>query len=296
MYNGIITVDKPAGMSSHGVINRLRRILGQKKIGHGGTLDPMATGVLPIFAGGATRVTEFVQESDKEYLVTMRLGVVTDTQDITGTVTDTRPVTCGRAEVEELIPRFVGTQLQVPPMYSAVQVDGQRLYKLARSGIEVEREAREITINSIVLTGFDEEAHEYTLDVSCSKGTFIRTLCADMGKALGCGAAITALRRIRTGDFTLEDAYTLEELAEHGENGTLKGLFRCADMFFMDLGRITLNERNEERLRNGAPVYLTRFPARKYRVYGKTLGFMGLGEIRETDRRPELWLSNGLWL
>lgn len=296
MYNGIIVVDKPQGISSHTVINKLRRIFDQKKIGHGGTLDPMATGVLPIFAGSATHVTEFVQNSDKEYLVTMKLGIVTDTQDITGTVQETREVNCGEAEVLEKIKSFIGVQKQLPPMYSAVQKDGMRLYKLAREGIEVERDEREITIFDIKLTDSDPANNEYTLDVKCSKGTYIRTLCADIGEALGCGATITMLRRIKTGEFSIENAYTLEQLAEHVANGTLEGLLSSADMFFMDIPAITLNDKGEHRLKNGAPVYLTKFAPGKYRVYGKNVGFMGLGEIRETDRRPELWLTNGLWL
>ncbi len=296
MYNGIIVVDKPSGISSHTVINKLRRILDQKKIGHGGTLDPLATGVLPIFAGSATHVTEFVQNSNKEYLVKMKLGIVTDTQDITGAILETHEVKCTKDDVLETIKSFKGIQEQLPPMYSAVQKNGTRLYKLAREGVEVERDKREINIYDIALTDSDSNTNEYTLDVKCSKGTYVRTLCADIGSALGCGATVTALRRIKNGDFTLDNAYTLEELQEHAENGTLEGLFSSADMFFMDMPAIKLNEKGEHRLKNGAPVYLTRFAPGKYRVYGHTLGFMGLGEIRETDRRPELWLTNGLWI
>lgn len=187
MANGILIIDKPAGWTSHDVVAKLRGILHEKRIGHAGTLDPMATGVLPVFVGRATRAVEFAAEREKEYLAGLRLGLTTDTQDTTGTVTATHPVTAGRADLEAVLPQFTGDILQIPPMYSAIKRQGQKLYELARRGQEVERDPRPVTIHALEILD-QPSPTEYTLRVACSKGTYVRTLCHDIGQALGCGA------------------------------------------------------------------------------------------------------------
>ena len=193
MATGIIPIDKPQDWTSQDVAARLRRVFGTRRIGHGGTLDPMATGVLPIFVGRATRAVEFFESAEKEYLTTLRLGLRTDTQDITGQVLETRPVDVTQEALEAVISRFLGPQLQIPPMYSAVKVNGQKLYELARQGKEVERKPRQITIYELELLDFRDGDCRFR--VRCSKGTYIRTLCEDMGRALGCGGCMAALRR-----------------------------------------------------------------------------------------------------
>ncbi|MEA4823406.1 MAG: tRNA pseudouridine(55) synthase TruB [Clostridiaceae bacterium] len=304
MTTGIVTVDKPSGMTSHTVVDRMRRIFGQKSVGHGGTLDPMATGVLPIFLGRATRASAYALEGDKTYAARLRFGISTDTQDITGTTLRTCDSVPSREAVLAVLPRFTGVISQVPPMYSAVQKDGKRLYELARRGMTVEREARTITIYEISLYEgrLPEESRspfgdagdgELDILVTCSKGTYIRTLAADIGDALGCGAALAALRRMKTGVFTLEDAYTLEQLEDMKENGSLGDAVRPCDRLFADLPCLTLDAEGEERIRRGAPVYLME-PAGRYRLYGRTGEFLGLGAVRETDRRPELMIEKGM--
>ena len=190
---GIVIVDKPAGWTSQDVTARLRRVFGTRRIGHGGTLDPMATGVLPVFVGRATRGVEFFEHADKTYEAVLRLGTVTDTQDSTGAVLEKRPVAVTEAEFRDILPKFTGKIAQVPPMYSAIKVDGKKLYELARAGKEIERKPREITIFSLDLMEFSGETAK--IRVHCSKGTYIRTLCHDIGAALGCGGCMAALRR-----------------------------------------------------------------------------------------------------
>ena len=208
---GILIVDKPAGWTSFDVIAKMRGVLGTRKLGHSGTLDPMATGVLPVFCGGASKAVDLQLNHDKTYRATLRLGSRTDTGDITGTVLETRPVTAGEAELKEILPRFVGPQMQVPPMYSAVKVNGQPLYKAARQGLTVERKARPIEVYGIAYEGSPVPG-EYTLTVRCSKGTYIRTLLEEIAQGMGQLGAMSALRRTRAGLFTEADAHTLEEI------------------------------------------------------------------------------------
>ena len=299
MTTGIVTIDKPEGLTSQGVVGRVRRLFEQKSVGHGGTLDPMATGVLPVFLGRATRASSYALEGDKTYAARFRFGISTDTQDITGRTLAVCARIPARDEIAAVLPRFTGEVSQVPPMYSAIQKDGQRLYDLARRGIEVEREARRVVIHALKTLSADEspfgEAGEDELDVvvTCSKGTYIRTLCADIGDALGCGAAMAALRRLKTGAFTLENAYTLDALEKMKENGTLGEAVRPCDLLFAELPALTLDAEGEARIRRGAPVYLMR-PAGRYRLYGLAGGFLGLGVVRETDRRPELMIEKGM--
>ena len=215
MPSGILIIDKPAGWTSMDVCAKVRGIFHEKRVGHGGTLDPMATGVLPVFVGQATRGVEFAENGQKEYVAGLRLGQVTDTQDVTGTTLETRPVTADRAALESLLPRFLGEQDQIPPMYSAVKVGGQKLYDLARKGQVVERKPRRITIYELELLA-QESATDYLLRCRCSKGTYIRTLCHDIGRQLGCGGTLYALRRTMAAGFRLEQAVTLEAVQAQG--------------------------------------------------------------------------------
>jgi len=216
MPNGIIIIDKPSDWTSMDVCAKLRGILKEKKIGHAGTLDPMATGVLPVFVGSATRAVEFAEQGDKEYIATLRLGLVTNTQDTTGETLEEHPVTVTRSDLEAVLPRFTGEIDQIPPMFSAIKINGKKLYELARSGKEVERKARRITIREIELLEEVSEC-EYILRVRCSKGTYIRTLCHDIGAALGCGGCMASLRRTMAAGFTIAEAVTLEEAQEKRE-------------------------------------------------------------------------------
>ena len=215
MANGIIIIDKPAGWTSMDVCAKLRGILKTKKVGHAGTLDPMATGVLPVFVGQATRAVSFAEDGEKEYVAGLRLGRTTDTQDTSGETLDTHPVLTGREDLEHLLPRFTGPIEQVPPMYSAIKSGGQKLYLIARRGGEVERPARPVTIHELELLDQSGPA-DYTLRIRCSKGPSVRTLCHDIGQALGCGGCMSSLRRTMAAGFTLDDAVTLDRGQQEG--------------------------------------------------------------------------------
>lgn len=211
MMQGILIVDKPTDWTSFDVIAKLRGILGTRKLGHSGTLDPMATGVLPVFCGGASKAVDLQLDHTKAYRAVLKLGARTDTGDVTGTVLETAPVTAGEKELLEVLPQFVGAQMQTPPMYSAVKINGQPLYKMARQGIEVERKARPIEIFSLEYGGSPAE-NEYQLTVRCSKGTYIRVLLEDIAAAMGQKGTMSALRRVAAGVYTEADAHTLEEI------------------------------------------------------------------------------------
>ena len=210
--NGIVIVDKPQGWTSQDVTARLRRVFATRRIGHGGTLDPMATGVLPVFVGRATRGVEFFEHAEKVYETLLRPGITTDTEDITGTVLTRQEVSLTQQQVEDVLPKFRGEILQIPPMYSAIKVNGRKLYELARKGREVPREPRPVTIHELTFLGFENGA--VRLRVHCSKGTYIRTLCKDIGASLGCGGCMEALRRVSAGEYTAEDAVPLQELLD----------------------------------------------------------------------------------
>lgn len=279
MATGIIVIDKPADWTSQDVTARLRRVFGTRRIGHGGTLDPMATGVLPVFVGRATRAVEFFESAEKEYLATLRLGEITDTEDSTGTVLERRPVTAGPDELRAVLPRFLGEQLQIPPMYSAVKIGGQKLYALARKGQTVERPPRKITIHTLEL--LESRGTEHVLRVRCSKGTYIRTLCRDLGEALGCGGCMAALRRTRAGCFSLDHAIPLARLLEESEAGQAVGRYLLpVDELFHDLPRITVDDKNAARLRNGAQIRLSHADG-QIRVYDRSGNFLLLGYVRE---------------
>lgn len=271
MPNGILIIDKPPGWTSMDVCAKLRGILKEKRIGHGGTLDPMATGVLPVFVGQATRAVEFAERGKKEYVAGLRLGLSTDTQDITGTVVSQAPVTAGRTEVTDMLSRFTGDLEQIPPMYSAVKINGQKLYDLARKGKEIARKPRPITIYELELLEQTGPA-DYVLRCVCSKGTYIRTLCHDIGAALGCGGTLTSLRRTMAAGFTLEQAVTLEQVQEQGES-----LLLPTDRYFSSCPAYYLSTpRQEIRCRNGNPVEDPTCSDETYRVYGQNGEFLCL--------------------
>jgi tRNA pseudouridine55 synthase len=212
--NGILLIDKPQGFTSHDVVAKLRRLTGERRIGHSGTLDPMATGLLVLFLGRATRAVEFAEADEKEYIAGLRLGVVTDTQDITGNVQSSVTSKVTESELNAILQLFYGEQTQIPPMYSAIKMEGRKLCDLARRGVEVERKPRKIFVSRLSVIGVTDE--DFILDVVCSKGTYIRTLCHDIGAALGCGACLSALRRTRAGRFSISDAHMLAEIEQNG--------------------------------------------------------------------------------
>lgn len=266
MASGIIIIDKPQGWTSQDVAARLRRVFGTRRVGHGGTLDPMATGVLPVMVGRATRGAAFLENARKQYMATLRLGLLTDTEDTTGTVLEIRPVTVGREDVEAMFRRFLGRQMQVPPMYSAVKVDGKKLYTLARQGRHIERAPRPIEIYRLELVQVQDR--DYTFLVDCSKGTYIRTLCKDIGLALGCGGTMAALRRTQAGAYSLDDAVSLERLLDMAEAGDpVERLLRPVDSLFPHCPKVELSPKQERICRNGG-VFSTALPSGDYRLYG----------------------------
>lgn len=274
--NGVLIIDKPAGWTSMDVCAKLRGVFHEKRVGHAGTLDPMATGVLPLFFGRATRAVEFAADSDKEYFAGIKLGVITNTQDTTGTVLEERPVTVTRAELEATLPRFMGEQEQLPPMYSAVKKDGKKLYELARKGIEVERKPRNIVIKELEITECIDKS-TYVLRVRCTKGTYVRTLCHDIGTALGCGASMCSLRRAMAAGYTLADAVTMEQVLSAADP---TALVRPVDSCFTQYPAATIGGRTLFRARNGNP-FPWDGPENLYRVYGPDGEFLLLGECKD---------------
>ena len=275
MANGIIIIDKPAGWTSMDVCAKLRGILRTKKIGHAGTLDPMATGVLPVFVGQATRAVSFAESGSKEYVAGLRLGLVTNTQDTSGETLDERPVTATADDLRAVLPRFTGEIQQIPPMFSAIKIGGKKLYELARKGQEVERKGRAVTIYELELLEQTGE-NEYLLRVLCSKGTYVRTLCHDIGEALGCGGCMSSLRRTMAAGFTLADAVTLDDVQAQGE-----ALLRDVDSLFADSPAYHIRHARVESLcRNGnAFVVRDELPDGTYRVYGMDGTFLCLSRL-----------------
>ena len=277
---GILIVDKPTDWTSFDVIAKLRGILGTRKLGHSGTLDPMATGVLPVFCGGASKAVDLQLDHTKAYRATLKLGARTDTGDVTGTVLETAPVTAWEKELLEVLPRFVGPRMQTPPMYSAVKINGQPLYKLARQGMEVERKARPIEILSIQYEGSPAE-NEYTLTVKCSKGTYIRVLLEEIAEAMGQKGTMSALRRVAAGVYTEADAHSLEEIqaAKNAGPEALQALMLPVESVFTSLPLLVADERVEQHLYNGCPT--SRYPAAdgRYRVRNAQGQFLGLANI-----------------
>ena len=280
--NGILLIDKPAGWTSSDVVAKLRGVLHERRIGHSGTLDPMATGLLVVFVGRGTRAVEFAESHEKRYLASLRPGLVTDTQDVTGTPIGGSPRALSDAELEDALRRFRGEIDQIPPMYSAIKVGGKKLYEIARRGGEVERKPRRVRIAELRLLGRDGE--DVLLDVRCSKGTYIRTLCHDIGQALGCGACMSALRRLEAGDFSLEDAYTLEQVQRAADEGRAEELLLPVDRLFAAYPALCLSAAEERRLRVGAALSRPE-AAGEYRVYAPDGAFLALGRLRDGDLR-----------
>ena len=282
---GVLLIDKPAGMTSHDVVGKVRRLYQTRKVGHTGTLDPMATGVLVILIGRAAKAAEYLSVHSKTYEAVMRLGLTTDTEDTTGqTLTACAEVPCAEQVIEKAN-AFVGEILQVPPMYSALKVNGQKLVDLARKGIEVERVARPITVHSLHCTHL--ENNDYTLRVHCSSGTYIRTLCADIGKALGCGGAMAALRRTETGGFTLAECITPTALEELSGEERLSRLIPT-EALFADLPAVKLPAFYEKLCRNGCEIYQKKLNTEhpvgtRVRICNATGDFIALGEVRDYE-------------
>ena len=273
--NGIVIVDKPQGWTSQDVTARLRRVFSTRRIGHGGTLDPMATGVLPVFVGRATRGVEFFEHAEKTYETVLRLGLTTDTEDVTGeTLTTAVPSFTGE-RLQEVLESFRGEILQVPPMYSALKVNGQKLYDLARKGRTVERQPRPITIHELELLERTEET--LRLRVRCSKGTYIRTLCKDIGEALGCGGCMESLRRVSAGEYTIEEAVPLQTLLEAEEP---EKYLRPVDTMFRNYPAVTLTENQEKRCRNGN-AFSVKLEEGTYRAYGRDGAFLMLAKVED---------------
>ena len=273
--NGIVIVDKPQGWTSQDVTARLRRVFNTRRIGHGGTLDPMATGVLPVFVGRATRGVDFFEHAEKTYEAVLQLGIATDTEDITGTVLEKREFTLSEQDFLNILPRFRGEIQQVPPMYSALKVNGQKLCDLARQGKEVERKPRTITIHKLECLDFTGETAR--LLVHCSKGTYIRTLCKDIGEALGCGGCMASLRRVTAGEYTIEEAVPLQELLD-AENP--EPYLRRVDTMFRNYPTVTLTPNQEKRCRNGN-AFSVAYPEGTYRAYSQSGEFLMLAKVEE---------------
>lgn len=285
--DGFICLDKGEGMTSFYAVRKMRNIIGEKKAGHGGTLDPMATGVLPVAFGSATRFLELFPTHDKAYEAQIKLGVTTDTLDITGEIKTQTESSVTEEELISVLENFKGKIKQIPPMYSAIQKDGKRLYELARQGIEIEREEREIEIYSLELLKFSKEEQNFTISVECSAGTYIRTLSSDIGEMLGCGAVMTKLRRTKALGFTLSDCVTLEELEEKAESGQLESV--CSKVSdAMDYKKLVVSTAQAKRFHNGGDLETVRLKQKTeknkiYRVFSQTGEFVGLGETDDTN-------------
>ena len=282
--NGFIYVDKPEGITSFVAVAKIRRIFGIKKAGHTGTLDPMATGVLPIAIGHATRFIELIPSHDKAYRAKFILGKTTDTLDITGKVTGEYEVSAAKEDVENALDKFRGEIEQIPPMYSAIKKDGVRLYDLARQGIEIERESRKVTIYSLKLISYCEDTAEYEIDCECSNGTYIRTLIADIGESLGCGATMTSLRRTKANGISIDKCYSFQELEQLRDEGNIESALNTVDSLIV-YDKIKVSAPQAKRFSNGGELDCSRFGGKKepglYRVYSPDDGFLGVGEIDE---------------
>ena len=295
MLNGILCIDKPMNFTSFDVVAKMRGITRIRRIGHAGTLDPMATGVLPLFFGNATRAVDILPIQDKEYIATFRLGITTNTEDITGETISVSEVSATKEDVLKTLPLFSGEQWQTPPMYSAIQIGGKRLYDLARQGIEIEREKRKITIYEIELISCEEIANEYTIRVKCSKGSYIRTLCADIGKKLLCGATLTALRRTMAAGFTLESCLTIMQAEELMKQGKLD--IMPVEKVFETYPTVKLSEAQSRRFANGGALDINRIhkpDAHICRVLSFESEFLGLGELTQEELRIKKLFIGGI--
>jgi len=271
--NGIVIVDKPQEWTSQDVTARLRRVFNTRRIGHGGTLDPMATGVLPVFVGRGTRGVEFFEHAEKTYETVLQLGITTDTEDTSGNVLEEKDVHISETQMQGILSQFRGKIMQIPPMYSALKINGQKLVDLARKGKTVERQPREIEIFELTLLEFAGSTAR--LRVKCSKGTYIRTLCKDIGEALGCGGCMAELRRVQAGEYTIEEAVPLAVLLE---TDNPEQYLRPVDTMFRQYPMVTLSSNQEKRCRNGNSFSMNLEPG-TYRAYSKTGEFLMLAKV-----------------
>ncbi len=278
MPSGVIIIHKPSGWTSMDVCAKLRGIFHEKRVGHAGTLDPMATGVLPVFVGRATRAVPFAETGEKEYVAGLRLGLTTNTQDTSGQILETRPASFSRSEVEATLSLFRGPIQQLPPMYSAVKIQGKKLYELARKGVEVERKPRQVTIFALELLDAPSPDGDFLLRVRCSKGTYIRTLCHDIGMHLGCGGCMSSLIRTEACGFSLDDAVSLSEIEAAPDPATL---LRPVDQLFRDCPPLRLQASGEKKVRNGMSLSLPRLADGEYRVYGADGSFLSLSRAKQ---------------
>ena len=273
--NGILLIDKPSGWTSSDVVAKLRGVLHEKRIGHAGTLDPMATGLLVLFVGRATRACSFAEADDKEYHAGLRLGLTTDTQDVTGrTLRESDASFITEETLREALAGFEGEIGQIPPMYSAIKQNGKKLYEIARRGGEVERKTRPITVYRLALTGRDGE--DWLLDIECSKGTYVRTLCHDIGESLGCGGCMSALRRVRAGAFSVQEAHTLPAVIAAAAEGRAEELLLPLDGLFAAHPALSVGAEAERRIRCGNEAALPDTPDGVWRVYGESGNFLAL--------------------
>ena len=272
--NGILLIDKEQDWTSNDVVVKLKGVLRERRIGHSGTLDPMATGLLVVFVGRATRAVSFAESDEKRYLATLRLGLVTDTQDITGSVLEQRRFDLDTEAIRQTLGRFVGEQEQIPPMYSAIKVRGKKLYEIARKGGELERPPRRIVIHELRCLG--REGDDVFLDIRCSKGTYVRTLCHDIGAALGCGGCMAALRRVSAGPFSVDDAVTVGRAQRLAGEGQLEARLLPIDTLFRQYPACSADTEQERRIRVGGG-YVCRLPDGRYRVYSESGAFLMLG-------------------
>lgn len=277
--NGILLVDKPQDWTSFDVAAKLKGLCKTRRIGHSGTLDPMATGLLVMFLGRATRAVPFAEDHDKRYIASLRPGLVTDTQDISGNALESRECAVTAEELEEVLRAFRGEIEQIPPMYSAIRMNGRRLYEIARRGGEVERKPRPVTIRSLKLLGRDDNG-DFLLDVCCSKGTYVRTLCHDIGQQLGCGACLSALRRIEVGSFSVENAYTMDELIAAADEGKIEDLLLGIETLFPGTRRLHVDAEAERKIRCGNNV-AAEYEDGPALVYGPEGTLLMLGEVRD---------------
>ena len=298
--NGIINVYKEKGFTSHDVVAKLRGILRQKKIGHTGTLDPDATGVLPVCLGNATKLCDMLTDKNKTYQAVLKLGIVTDTQDMTGEIQEEKIVSVTKEEVESTILSFIGDYEQSPPMYSALKVNGKKLYELAREGKVIERKARLVHILDIQIQNIDMEQHEIIMLVSCSKGTYIRTLCHDIGEKLGCGGCMKSLLRTKVGAFTIEDSLKLEEIEELHKTNNLDSYLVKPDEVFKDYAGIIVKDSADRLLYNGNAFQkrnvaeILEGNQEQYRVYDSKNVFVGVyiwSEERQVYKPVKMFLS-----
>lgn len=280
--SGILVMNKPQGFTSFDVIGKLRGILKMRKLGHTGTLDPMATGVLPVLIGTAARACDILPDENKAYRAEFQLGTVTDTQDSSGNVLETHPFDVSESELLAVLPQFTGEIMQIPPMYSAVQINGKRLYELARAGKEIERPARQVTVQSLTLEAFDSQSGRGTLVIACGKGTYVRTILHDIGGVLGCGCMMTALERTAACGFTLNDAHTFDEVQQAADAGTVESLVIPTDRLFLSLPSVTLNETQTRLYRNGVLLSVSRLghlpEGTRFRIYSAEQSFLGLAD------------------